>query len=72
MPKEWKYKFGDVVTPIVQDGNYASKLVVVGRITEEFREHTKYLYVCSHYKLGDYVRSSLLEDEIRLLGENPT
>lgn len=62
---EWKYKCGDFVTPVVH-GNYehATKMVVTARVIEEYADHAERYYICSHYKLGDYVRQRLIESEL--------
>lgn len=61
----WKYQIGDFVTPVVA-GTYENpvKMVVTGRIIEEFADHTKHYYFCSLFRLGEFVRLSTIESEI--------
>lgn len=62
---DWKYKLGDFVTPAMGYSlEHTTKMIVVGRITEEYAQHTERYYLCSHFKLGDFVRSRLTEPEI--------
>ena len=61
----WKFKIGDFVVPVVHHGSeHATKMIIVARVTEEYADHTVRTYICSHYKLGDYVRQKLMESEI--------
>lgn len=63
----WKYKLGDFVTPVVMhESDHATKMVVTARVTEEYAKHTERSYICSHYKLGDFVRQRILESELVL------
>jgi hypothetical protein len=63
--ENWKYKIGDFVNPVVMNGyEHATKMVVTARVTEEYANHVERYYICSHYKLGDYVRTRQLETEL--------
>jgi hypothetical protein len=65
LPHPWKYNIGDFVTPIVHDHyEHGTKMVVVAHETAEFADHIERTCLCSHFKLGDYVRTRLLEAEI--------
>ena len=62
---KWKFQLGDFVTPVVHHkSEHATKMVVVAKVVEEYADHTKQSYICSHYKLGDYVRQQLMEAEL--------
>jgi hypothetical protein len=62
---DWKYKLGEFVTPITGHSlEHAVKMIVVGRVTEEYEQHTERYYICAHYKLGDFIRSRMSESEI--------
>lgn len=62
---EHKYKLGDFVSPAVMDNcEHATKMIVTARVTEEYANHTERYYICSHYKLGDYIRQRLAESEL--------
>lgn len=62
---EWKFKIGDIVNPVVNEGyEHAARMVITARVTEEYAQHTERFYICSHYKLGDYVRTRQLETEL--------
>ncbi len=61
----WRFNIGDFVIPVVHDQyDRATKMVVVGHFTEEFADFTKHLYLCSSFKLGDYVRVTHMETEL--------
>jgi hypothetical protein len=61
----WKFKIGDFVTPIVHAYyEHESKLVVTARVTEEWADHTERYYLCSGFKLGDYIRIRAVESEL--------
>ena len=63
--ENWKYKIGDLVTPIPHDNyEHGVKMVITGQITEEYAQHTERWYICSHFKLGDYVRTKVMESEL--------
>lgn len=63
--EQFKHKIGDFVSPAVMDNyEHATKMIVTARVTEEYANHTERYYICSHYKLGDYVRQRLAESEL--------
>lgn len=65
MENNWKYKIGGFVNPVVMDDcQHATKMVITARVTEEYANHVERFYICSHYKLGDYVRTRQLETEL--------
>lgn len=67
---QFKYKIGDFVTPIVSSGyEHATKMVIFARVTEERAQHVERYYICSHYKLGEYVRSRVDDSEITAFKE---
>lgn len=62
---KWKYDIGAFVTPVVMHAlEHATKMVITARIETEYADHTELWYLCSHYKLGDYIRTQLLESEL--------
>lgn len=62
---EWKFKVGDFVTPIVHDDyEHRTRMVITARVIEEYAQHIEYWYVCSHFKLGDYVRLKHIDTEL--------
>lgn len=63
--EKFKYNIGDFVCPVVMDSyEHATKMVVTGRVLEEYAGHVERYYICSHFKLGDYIRQRLTETEI--------
>jgi len=65
-PTHRKHKLNDIVTPTVQDSSpHATRMLVIGFLTEEYEDHKVEAYICSHYKLGDHVRSRMAECEIQ-------
>lgn len=61
----FKYSIGYFVMPIVHDDwPHEMKMVVTGRVTEEYANHIERYYICSHFRLGDLIRQRFDESEI--------
>lgn len=72
MTEPFKHKIGSFVSPAVMDDcEHARKMIVTARVTEEYASHTERYYICSHYKLGDYIRQRIAESELIVWKEKP-
>jgi hypothetical protein len=65
MNNTWKYQIGDQVRSILQELNpHSSKMIIIGRLTEEHAQFTRYSYLCATYSLGE--AKQMVAEEIEL------
>lgn len=64
MTEPFRYKIGSFVSPATSDKHTATKMIVTARVTEEYASHAERYYICSHYRLGEYVRQRIAESEL--------